>query len=60
MLVVVEETAVPGEIHQALAETYYHMSSVTRKPVFGVCDQVRLKLVCSATEASYVVLKFQL
>ena len=22
-----------------------------RKPVFGVCDQGRLKLVCSATEA---------
>ena len=26
------------------------MSHVTRKPVFGVCDQVRLKLACSATE----------
>ena len=28
------------------------MSHVTRKPVFGVCDQVRLKPACSATEAS--------
>ena len=22
-----------------------------RKPVFGVCDQIRLKLACAATEA---------
>ena len=29
------------------------MSHVTRKPVFGVCDQVRLKPACSATEASW-------
>ena len=28
------------------------MSLVTRKPVFGVCDQARLKPACSATEAS--------
>ena len=28
------------------------MSLVTRKPVFGVFDQVRLKPVCSATEIS--------
>ena len=28
------------------------MSLVTRKPVFGVCNQLRLKLVCSATETS--------
>ena len=26
--------------------------TVTRKPVFGVFDQVRLKLACSAAEAS--------
>ena len=30
----------------------YYMSIVTRKPVFGVCDQGRLKPVCSAKEAS--------
>ena len=30
----------------------YHMSLVTRKPVFGVFNQVRLKPACSATEAS--------
>ena len=29
-----------------------YMSLVTRKPVFGVFDQVRLKLACAATEAS--------
>ena len=29
------------------------MSPVTRKPVFGVSDQVRLKPACSATEASW-------
>ena len=27
------------------------MSLVTRKPVFGLCDQVRLKLACAVTEA---------
>ena len=31
---------------------YLHMSPITRKPLFGVCDQVRLKPVCSATEFS--------
>ena len=30
----------------------FHMSHVMRKPVFGVCDQVRLKPACSATETS--------
>ena len=30
---------------------FYHMSLVTRKPVFGVSDQVRLKPACAATEA---------
>ena len=30
----------------------YNMSLITRKPVFGVSDQVRLKPACSATEAS--------
>ena len=29
-----------------------HMSFVTRKPVFEVSDQSRLKLACSATETS--------
>ena len=28
-----------------------YMSLVTRKPVFGVCDQVRLEPACSVTEA---------
>ena len=31
---------------------YYYMILVMRKPVFGVCNQLRLKLVCAATEAS--------
>ena len=30
----------------------YYLSLVTRKPVFGICDQVRLKPACSATETS--------
>ena len=30
----------------------YHTSHVTRKPVFGIFDQVRLKLACSTSEAS--------
>ena len=38
-------------IHCAKIESY-DMSLVTRKPVFGVWDQDRLKLVCAATEAS--------
>ena len=29
-----------------------YMSLITRKPVFGVCNQVRLKPACSATETS--------
>ena len=29
-----------------------NMSLVTRKPVFGVFDKVRLKPACAATEAS--------
>ena len=42
-----------NKIHFHLSEmTRYHMSLVTRKPVFGVCDQVRLKPACSATETS--------
>ena len=28
------------------------INHVTRKPIFGVCDLVRLKPACSATEAS--------
>ena len=31
----------------------YRGSLVTRKPVFGVCHQVRLELACAATEARY-------
>ena len=33
-------------------EPIIHMCLVTRKPVFGVSDQVRLKPACAATEAS--------
>ena len=35
-----------------LSDHLYEMSLVTRKPVFGVFDQVRLKPLCSAKEAS--------
>ena len=31
-------------------QMYMYFSHVTRKPVFGVCDQVRHKPACSATE----------
>ena len=31
----------------------YNMSHITRKPVFRVSDQLRLKPACSATEYSY-------
>ena len=30
-----------------------HLSLVTRKPVFGVCDKGRLKPACTATENSW-------
>ena len=33
-------------------DTVNHSCHVTRKPIFGVCDQVRLKLACSTTESS--------
>ena len=35
-----------------MAQLPSHMSHVTRKPVFGVSDQVRLKPGCIASEAS--------
>ena len=31
----------------------FQMSHITRKPVFGICDLVRLKPACSAKETSY-------
>ena len=33
-------------------KTIHKLSLVTRKPVFRVCDHVRLKAACAATEAS--------
>ena len=39
--------------------TMDYLSIVTRKPVFGVCNQVKLKPACAATEASRG-LKFQM
>ena len=44
-----KKTAVPGGNHQSWMA--FIMSHVTRKYVFGVCDQGRLKSACSATEA---------
>ena len=38
----------------------YNLSLVTRKPVFGVCDQVSLKPSCSATETRYMLEIFDL
>ena len=37
----------------AICNNLIQMSLVTRKPVFGVCDQVSLKPAYSATEASW-------
>ena len=37
----------------SLDDVLHYRSNVTRKSVFGVCDQVRLKPVCSANETSY-------
>ena len=34
----------------SVLSSVYHMSHVMRKSVFRVCDQVRLKLACFATE----------
>ena len=41
------------QISCAHKSNWFYVSHVVRKPVFGVCDQVRLKLLCSATETSY-------
>ena len=38
--------------HHYNTQTYLEMSQVTRTSVFGVCDQLRLKPACSATETS--------
>ena len=41
---------------ETLTKSYWNldnMSHVTRKPVFGVCDQLRLKPACSADETSW-------
>ena len=40
------------DYHNYLTSDTKQLSLVMRKPVFGVCDQVRLKLACSASEAS--------
>ena len=40
-----------ADLHHSLG-AHVDMSLVTRKPVFGVCDQVRLKPTCSVTETS--------
>ena len=39
-------------IEQHQAKSLFKKSYVMRKPVFGVCDQVRLKPACSAVETS--------
>ena len=38
-------------MQQVLKEVLKKVNLVTRKPVFGVCDQGRLKPACAATEA---------
>ena len=39
-------------VAQQLFAQVIQLSLVMRKPVFGVCDEVRLKQACSTTEAS--------
>ena len=38
-------------VHLCIVKEYVKMSLVTRKPIFGVFQQVRLKPTCTATEA---------
>ena len=38
--------------HDCNPRPWLQVSLVTRKPVFGVSDQLRLEPVCSATETS--------
>ena len=48
-------TSLPTHAHVSSLPTHAHVSNlshVTRNPVFGVCDQVRLKPAYSATETS--------
>ena len=39
-------------VYDSLKTQYLHISHIMRKPVFGVCELVRLKLAWSATKAS--------
>ena len=43
------QNILPGEIHPSPADQKSH---ITRKPAFGVCDLLRLKPACTATESS--------
>ena len=38
--------------NQIMFKVWHHLSFVTRKPVFEVCDQATLKPACSADETS--------
>ena len=42
----------PGFVHIDSRIAVYEISLVTRKPIFGVFDQLRHKPACVATEAS--------
>ena len=42
-----------GHVDQAVRCYLNHWSPVTRKPIFEVCDQMRLKPACLATVTSY-------
>ena len=45
-------SSIIGRCEVQIENSLLVMSLVTRKPVFGVCDQVRLKPACSADETS--------
>ena len=47
-----EMPVIENSLSMALRGGVNKLSHVTGKPVFEICDQVRLKPACAATEAS--------
>ena len=52
--VLIDDYALPLYVHISFKgiALYHDLSLVTRKPVFGIFDQLRLKAACSASETS--------
>ena len=49
---IIQDEGILSQMGLEFVLKHKHMSHVTRKPVFGVSDQVRLKPGCAASEAS--------